>query len=308
MSIKKIYVGAIVNRDLEIFNEIRRFAKINYGIYIKNLIPKKKGIFSPKYFKKKIKKYNFSYFILKLFSQESNVEIYDALKQYAPNIPYLNSVKAVQLCESRRATFKHVEEKIHNLKFPKTYYSIEDARNACISGKRIIVKLDDHNSPYIPKEKRILGVPKFHGDFDETIKPYKDKEEELFFQRYLGKIDIIYKVYVIDNWVQTITSHSRLKKHKFTPLELVHIRVPIDKDFKRKILRLGRKFGMRIYGLDYVLAENGRRYIVDINDFPSFSAIPEAVSLISDYMYEFISARQTLTKIPMSLKVKTFTL
>jgi len=297
-----------VNRDLEIFNEIQRFAKINYNIKIKNLIPKKKGVFNLKYFKKKIKKYRFSFFILKLFSQESNIEIYDALKQYAPNIPYLNSVNSVQLCESRRATFQHIEEKIHNLKFPKAYYSIEDAREACINGKRIIVKLDDHNSPYIPKEKRILGIPKFHGDFDETVKPYKDKPEELFFQDYLGKFDIIYKVYVIDKWVVTITSKNRLRQHKLTPLELVHIRVPIDKEFKRRILRLGRKFGMSIFGVDYVLAENGRRYIVDINDFPSFRAIPEAVSLISDYMYKFIDARQNLTKLPMSMKVKTYML
>lgn len=308
MSLKRILVGSIVNRDLEIFAEIKRFVKINYNIHIKDLIPQKKGVFNLKYFKKKIKKYNFSFFILKLFSQESNIEIYDALKQYAPNIPYLNSVNSVQLCESRRAQFKHIEEKIQNLNFPKSYYSIEDAREACVNGKRVIVKLDDHNSPYIPKERRILGVPKFHGDFDETVKPYKDKEEELFFQDYLGKFDIIYKVYIIDKWVVAITSKNRLREQKYSPLELVHIRVPLDKEFKRRILRLGRKFGMSIFGVDYVLAENGRRYIVDINDFPSFSAIPEAVSLISDYMYKFISARQTLTKLPMSMKVKTYTL
>ncbi len=308
MSLKRIYVGAIVNRDLEIFNEIKKFAKINYNIHIKDLIPKKKGVFKLKYFKKYVKKYNFSFLIVKLFSQESNIEIYNALKKYTPNIPYLNSVNSVQLCESRRATFRHTEEKNLKLLFPKFYYSIEDAQEAFINGKRIIVKLDDHNSSYIPKEKRILGVPKYFSNFNEIIRPYRDNEDDLFFQDYLGKFDIIYKVYIIDKWVVAITSKNRLQKQPYTPLELVHIRVPLDKEFKRRILRLGRKFGMSIYGVDYVLAENGRRYIIDINDFPSFSAIPEAVSLISDYMYTFISARESLVKIPMRMKVKTYTL
>ena len=146
MSQKRIYVGAIVNRDLKIFNEIKKFAKVQFNIDIKNLIPKKKGKsgladFSCKYFKKKIKKYPFSFFIVKLLSEESNEEIYEILKTHAPNIPYLNSVNAVNLCESRKDTFKLIEEKykkIHNLHFPTSYYSIDEARNACLEGKRII--------------------------------------------------------------------------------------------------------------------------------------------------------------------------
>ncbi len=315
MSQKKIYVGAIVNRDLEIFNEIKKFAKVQFEIEIKNLIPKKKGKngklgkFNCKYFKKKIKKYPFSFFIVKLFSEESNKEIYDTLKTYAPNIPCLNSVNSVQLCESRKATFKLIEEKykkIHEIHFPKSYYSIEDARNACINGKRIVVKLDDHNSPHIPKEKRILGVSKFLGDFEEIIKPYKDREKELFFQEYIGRFDITYKVYVVNKYVASINSHNRLGDTNLSPLDLVHIRVPIDQEFKRRILKLGRKLGMTVFGIDYVLTEKGKRYIVDINDFPSFRHIPEAVSLITDYIYKFISDRQTLPKIPMSMKVKTY--
>jgi glutathione synthase/RimK-type ligase-like ATP-grasp enzyme len=248
---------------------------------------------------------------VKLQTEEENQDIYETLKMHAPHIPYLNSVNAVHLCESRRATFKLIEEKykkIHKLHLPKSYYSIEDARKACHEGKRIIVKLDEHNSPHIPKEKRILGVSKFIGDFEEIIKPYKDRQEELFFQEYIGKFDIIYKVYVINKYVASITSHNKFADEKLTPLDLVHIRVPIDQEFKRKILRLGRKLGMSVFGVDYALTEKGKRYIVDINDFPSYKYIPEAVSLISDYIYKFITTMQAPSKIPMSLKVKTYTM
>ena len=230
---------------------------------------------------------------------------------YAPNVPFLNSVNAVQTCESRKATFKLIEEKykkIHKLHFPKSYYSVEDARKACKEGKRIIVKLDVHNSQSIPKEKRILGTSKFIGDFEEIIKKYKGREEELFFQEYIGKYDIIYKVYVINKYVASITAQNRLRKQKLSPVELVHIRKKIDKDFKRRILKLGRKLEMSVFGIDFVLTESGKRYIVDINDFPSFKQIPEAISFISEYLYKFITVRQAPDRIPMSLKVKTFTM
>ena len=110
---------------------------------------------------------------------------------------------------------------------------------------------------------------------------------------------------LIDRYVQTITSQNLLLQHKLSPSELVHLRAPIEKEFKRQILRLGRKFGMTIFGVDYILKDDNP-YIVDINDFPSFRNIPEAISMISDYIYKFCLARQTLGKIPMSLKVKTY--
>ncbi|TFF87883.1 MAG: hypothetical protein EU550_02405 [Promethearchaeota archaeon] len=315
MSQKSIYVGAIVNRDLEIFNEIKKFCKTQFNIKIKNLIPKRKGKngnvgkFNCKYFKKKVKKYPFSFFILKLYSEKANTIIYETLRNYAPNIPCLNSVNAVQVCESRNNTFKLIQEKykkIYHLHFPKSYYSIEEARKACEEGKRIIVKLDVHNSMHIPKKQRILGVSKFLGDFDAILKNYKGSEEDLFFQEYIGRYDIIYKVYVIDKYVASITAHNRLQLTDVSPVDLVHMRVPIDQEFKRRILKLGRKLGMSVFGIDYVLTDKGKRYIVDVNDFPSFRHIPEAVSLISDYIYKFISDREAPGKIPMSLKVKTY--
>ncbi len=127
-------------------------------------------------------------------------------------------------------------------------------------------------------------------------------ESELFLQEYLGEHDIIYKVYVIGNWVVSITSHNRLQKKKdLSPLELIHIRVPVDERFKRRIIRLGRKFGMSIFGLDYIMTEKGP-YIVDVNDFPSFRSIPEGVSLVSDHIYNLINMRETYQSVLIRAK------
>lgn len=301
---KKIIIGSICYRDLVKFDEIKRFSKINYGIKFVNLL-KNGSSFSVKYFKKKLKKYQISFLIVKLHSEKTNQKIYDALNTYAPYIPRLNSLKSVNTCESRKETFKLVNQKNKKLIIPKCYYSINAAYEAVSNGTPLIIKLDTHNIRNFSKYDRIVGVARSTDDFLKIIREYDVENNSLFFQKYLGKHDLVYKVYVIDRYVQTITSQNLLLQHKLSPLELIHHRVPIEKELKRQIIRLGRKFGMAIFGVDYVL-KDGIPYIVDINDFPSFRNIPEAISLISDYIYKFCLVRQTLGKIPMSLKVKTY--
>ncbi|MHA1466567.1 MAG: hypothetical protein ACTSP6_00635 [Promethearchaeota archaeon] len=305
MSNKKLYIGAICNRDLEIFEEIKRFSRTNYNIKIVNFFKNSSPNFSLKYFLKKLKKHRFSLIIVKLFSEDSNKKIYDALEQYAPHIPRLNSINSVRTCESRKQTFKLIESRCKKLNIPKCYYSVNAAYIAVSNGIPLIIKLDTHNIRNLSKFDRIVGIAKNPEVFLKLIKQYDVQNNILFFQEYLGEFEIVHKVYVIDNYVQTVTSQNLLRQHKFTPAELVHVRVPIEKDLKMRIKRIGRKFGMSVYGIDYIL-KDGIPYIIDINAFPSYRYIHEAVSLISDYVFRFIEARQTLTKIPMSLKVKTY--
>ncbi len=278
---------------MEIFEKIKYFCNKNYNIAIINLLKKDINSFCAKYLKKKMRKYSFSFFIVKLLSRDSNQAIYDTINEIAPNIPVINSLNSVKMCEHRSETFKFIKQKCKKLNIPKSYYSIHDASIAIEKGVKIIVKLDTHNIPNLPKNDRIIGIAKNSSEFKEIINNFN--EEDLFFQEYLGKFDIIYKVYVIDRWAVSITSHNRLRQKKnLTPLELVHIRVPIDKQFKRRILRMGRKSGMSAFGVDYIVNNDGNPYIVDINDFPSFRRIPEAISLLSDYLYNTIFNRQAL--------------
>lgn len=293
--INRIYIGAICNRDLDIFEKLKSFCYTNYNIKVINLLKKGLNSFNIKYLKKKMKKYAFSLFIVKLLSRDSNQVIYDTLNEMAPNIPVLNSLNSVRMCEHRSQTFNFIERRCKKLSIPKSYYSIHDASIAIKNGAKIMIKLDTHNIPNLPKNDRIIGIPKNISQFKEMVKKYK--EENLFFQEYLGKFDLIYKIYVIDRWAVSITSHNRLTQNEnLSPLELVHIRVPIDKQFKRRILRFGRKIGMTTFGIDYIVNKDGNPYIVDVNDFPSFRRIPEAISLLSDYIYNTITSRQVLLR------------
>jgi hypothetical protein len=286
----RIYIGAICNRDIEIFEEIKKFCSKNYNISIVNLFKSGSDSFNVKYFKKKLKKYPISLIIVKLYSEVSNQIIYDALQSFAPNIPVLNRVDSVKICESRKDTFQFIIQKCKKLFTPQIYLNFNDAHEASKNGKNIIIKLDTHNIPLIPKNDRILGIAKNLQDFENITAKFKDNN--LFFQEYIGEFDLVYKLYIIDRWAVSITSHNRLQeKNDLTPLDLIHMRVPVDKQFKRRVLRLGRKLGMAIFGIDYILTKEGIPFIVDVNDFPSFRSIPEAVSLISDYIYNLLSIR-----------------
>jgi hypothetical protein len=264
-------------------------------------LKKDSNTFNTKYFKKQIKKYPISFIIVKLYSEKSNQEIYKTVREIAPNITLLNGLGAVEMCESRTETFKFIEQRVRKLNIPKTYYSIEEAYDACSNGTKIVIKLDTHNIPNLPKNNRIIGIAEDKKQFKKLIKNYK--EDKLFLQAYLEASDIIYKIYVIDRWAVSITSHDRLQENgNLSPLELIHIRVPIDKHLKRRTLRLGRKIGMAVYGLDYILTKKGIPYIIDVNDFPSFRRIPEAVSLVSDYIYNMVMMQQQRVKRSASVR------
>ncbi|TFF85446.1 MAG: hypothetical protein EU517_01610 [Promethearchaeota archaeon] len=299
-NIKKTYVLAIVNRDLEIFSKIKKFLMTNYNIYVVDLIKNGYKPFDKKLLIKKLKKYPISFLILKLTTHKENVEIYNSLKELNLTIPLLNSVKSVKTCESRRKTFELLEKKCKKLQFPQTYFSTQEALNALSKGKRIIIKLDAHNLAELPKNDRIIGIAKNHEELYDFIQDYK--ENDLFFQEYLGRYNVINKVYVIGRWVVSIVSHNRLNHDRnLSPLELVHIRAPIEENFKRRVKRLGQKFGMSIYGIDYIKTDKGP-YIVDINDFPSFRSIPEGISLICDHIYNSINIREEHFKAKVKIK------
>lgn len=299
-NIKKIYIGAICNRDIEVLEQIKNFLFKNYNISIIDLIKPDNKVFDEKYFQKRLKKYTISFLILKLTSSQSNKLIYEAIEKYASQIPILNDADSVKCCESRRETFRLIEKKCKKLNIPRSYDSIIDAYKACKKGIKLIIKLDSHNIPELPKNDRILGIAANKTEFLKLTKSFP--ANELFFQEYLGKHEILYKVYVIGQWVVSITSHNRLNEYEnLTPLDLIHIRVPLDNRLKKRILRLGKRFGMSIYGLDYINTHNGA-YIVDVNDFPSFRSIPEAISLISDYIYNIINSNEITSKKLASVK------
>jgi glutathione synthase/RimK-type ligase-like ATP-grasp enzyme len=299
-NLKKQYIGAICNRDLQVLTQIKNFLSKNYNIILIDFMKHGLESFNEKYYKKRLKKYPIVFLIVKLTSQKENQKIYDIIKKVTPNIPILNSLFSVKICESRKATFQFIERNVKKVNIPKFFQTINGVKQALDDGFQIIVKLDSHNIPDLPKNDRILGIAKSVHELEILIKGYE--VNKLFFQQYLGKLDVINKVYVIGDWIVSIISHNRLQSTNLNPLELIHIRSLIDEKLKRRIKRLGKRLGMSVFGVDYI-ETIGESYIVDVNDFPSFRNIPEGVSLISDQIYNLIQIREEM--ISKTAKIKS---
>ena len=59
--------------------------------------------------------------------------------------------------------------------------------------------------------------------------------------------------------------------------------IPVSAELGNLALNVGKLFRLDIYGLDVVETPLGPM-IVDINDFPSFSQVPHAISLVSSHI------------------------
>ena len=59
---------------------------------------------------------------------------------------------------------------------------------------------------------------------------------------------------------------------------------------KRTVFSAAESIGLEIYGGDCIVSEDGAIYIIDMNDFPSFSAIrDEAAGEIAEYIINRIT-------------------
>lgn len=298
-NLKKLYIGAICNRDLQVLDQIKNFLSKNYNLILIDFMKHGLEAFNEKYYKKKLKKYPIVFLIVKLTSQKENQKIYEIIKNVSPNIPILNDLFSVQMCESRKSTFQFIERNVRKINSPRFFQTSDEVKQALNDGFQIIVKLDSHNIPNLPKNDRILGIAKSIDEFESLIEGYD--EDTLFFQHYIGKFDIINKVYVIGDWIVSIISHNRLQSNDLNPLDLIHIRMTIDDKLKRHIKRLGKKLGMSVFGVDFI-ETNGENYIVDVNDFPSFRNIPEGISLISDHIYNLIHLKEEAVRKTVKIK------
>lgn len=59
--------------------------------------------------------------------------------------------------------------------------------------------------------------------------------------------------------------------------------VPVTDEVRRIALRCGEAFGLGLFGLDLIEAEDGPR-VVDVNYFPGYKGVPEAAEAVADFI------------------------
>ncbi|HEX8036959.1 MAG TPA: ATP-grasp domain-containing protein, partial [Ktedonobacterales bacterium] len=69
------------------------------------------------------------------------------------------------------------------------------------------------------------------------------------------------------------------------------VRVPclVNAEVQEIARRCGQIFGLGLYGLDVIEGPNGP-VVIDLNYFPSYKGVPNAATLLADYILDFAAA------------------
>jgi hypothetical protein len=112
------------------------------------------------------------------------------------------------------------------------------------------------------------------------------KADHGFFlaQRYVENAGFDIKLYVAGTEVYAVAKKSPLHPDVDVKQRLL----PLTPALRELALRTGRIFGLHIYGLDVVETSHGF-VVLDINDFPSFTNVPGATTLLTNYVLHLAS-------------------
>ena len=62
-------------------------------------------------------------------------------------------------------------------------------------------------------------------------------------------------------------------------------------EMRQIALRCGRAFGVGLYGVDLITSA-GRPFVVDINTFPGFKGVPDAPSLLAEFILNTVEGEE----------------
>lgn len=269
-------VATIYDRDPELMERLKAFFREHLAVQTVDLDPVTADWGSTS-IKRLRKDADIAVILPKLMTaKKKNKKLFKKLKK--SKLRFLNSLSAVKTCQSRFQTFKRARSA--GIRVPRFYRKWKKIKKAFKKGKVLWVRKDAHN---IPKEERVLGIARDLYELDQLVQNHDPGE--LFFQEYLGIQETTFKAYVIGQRVFCLkkkgTQDGITREISQVTLRRVE---PLPAE-RALVLHVGTVFKMAVYGVDYFYHE-GQPVIVDINDFPSFRGIEEAVPTISAYIHE----------------------
>jgi ribosomal protein S6--L-glutamate ligase len=116
-------------------------------------------------------------------------------------------------------------------------------------------------------------------DADELDDVSSD-EGPVFAQRYHKPEGEDHKIYVIGDQMFGVKRIFPARTYE----EKVGQPFTITAELRDIALRCGRAFGVELFGFDVVMS-GGKPYVVDIQSFPGFKGVPDAVLRLADYIY-----------------------
>jgi ribosomal protein S6--L-glutamate ligase len=156
------------------------------------------------------------------------------------------------------------------LPFPKTYFAARSDLLQQLPHERYPLVVKPNNGSSCEQIFRIDNAAQLE---DLEL----DDDGYLLVQPYLPNDGFDVKLYNTGDEVFAVVRKSPLHPGA----QVVEQLVPVTAELRALALRVGRVFGLDIYGLDVIDTPQGWM-ILDINDFPSFGHVPHAAERIAE--------------------------
>ena len=117
--------------------------------------------------------------------------------------------------------------------------------------------------------------------FDEPadLKRLRWRDSEVIVQEYRPGSGVDLKLYVIDDFIAAVRRPSPISRCTARSLGVV----PVNDALRDIVKRVSVAFGLRFFGVD-CLEVGGRLEVLEVNDFPNYSSVPNASELLAEHV------------------------
>jgi ribosomal protein S6--L-glutamate ligase len=209
-------------------------------------------------------------YVLKTVSDGPGLSILEAAE--AIGIPTINHSRSIRLVRDKAvaATLAHA----HGLPTPRTYF---------VAHRDLLQQIPEEDYPLVVKPTNGSsgrGIYRFNSSAELTTSTIDEADGHFFLaQHYIENTGFDIKLYVMGKAVYSVAKKSPLHPEVDVDKRLI----PISIELRNLALQVGKIFGLDIYGLDVVETTQGLM-VVDINDFPSFGQVPQAIPRVSEHI------------------------
>jgi ribosomal protein S6--L-glutamate ligase len=199
-------------------------------------------------------------FVLKTVSCGPGLSLLEAAG--AAGVTTVNDYRAVRLARDKAVAA--VRARAAGIPFPKTWFASRSALLDQIPADSYPLVVKPNNGSSCERVLR-MDSPAQLAELDT------DNSGDLLAQPYLPNPGYDIKVYNTGEGVFAAVRRSPLHPG----LAVAETLIPVTPELRSLALNVGRAFGLDIYGFDVVETARGM-VVLDVNDFPSFSMVPEA--------------------------------
>jgi ribosomal protein S6--L-glutamate ligase len=144
--------------------------------------------------------------------------------------------------------------------------------------------------PYDGDGSRGLGLLTEPADV-KLLPPITGRRSLYLAQEYLATDGFDLKLYGIGSKVWAVRKPSPVSFSKPGPAEVTAVvdaeLVDIDRQLADIALTCGRACHLELFGVDVAMTPNGP-YVIEVNDFPTYSAVPGAGAAIAEHVLTLV--------------------